>query len=173
MRRTLKHFSTWTKPELRKMMQNYKKMVTLARKYPDKYSWARTRKRQRGSVASMADELDTHEKTDGKPIKWEFDYDWIYFWTSQYVHATVLSLDSHAWSPPIKEWQRFEPFKVYMAPYRGKHTAGLAVFNTGVYLHKILLTAFRAIGQPYPDELSKPIERLLKGMSAHDIPTTP
>src|SRR5207245_4034589 len=63
IRRTLKHYSRWKKSELRKMMQDYKKVATLARNYPDKYSWARTRKRYTGSVATMAERLDTHEKT--------------------------------------------------------------------------------------------------------------
>ena len=106
----------------------------------------------------MAMELDSQEKTpDGKPVKWEFDYDWIYFWTSQYVHATVASIETHAWEPP-KSWESFKPFSVNIAPYRGKHTSGLAVFNTAIYLHKILVLAFRALGQPYPVTLSKPLE---------------
>jgi hypothetical protein len=164
IRRGLKHY-TWKKSELRKITPEYKKVMKLSRKFPDKYSWARTRKRFKGGVASMAAELDSHEKTpDGEPVKWEFDYDWIYFWTSQYVHATVASIDSHAWDPP-KAWETFKPFSMYTAPHRGKHTAGLAVFNTGLYLHKVLALAFRTLGQPYPDELSKPIAELLTSMS--------
>jgi len=164
MRRGLKHY-TWKESELRKMMPDYKKTAALARKYPDKYSWAKTRKQFKGGVASMAAELDSHERTpDGEAVKWEFDYDWIYFWTSQYVHANVASIDSHAWEPP-KSWERFKPFSVLIAPHRGKHTAGLAVFNTGLYLHKVLVLAFRTLGTPYPDELSKPLEQLLTSMS--------
>ncbi len=76
----------------------------------------------------MATEPDKHEKVAGQPINWEFEYDWIYFWTSQYVHATVACMDSHSLLPK-------EAFSINIAPERGEHTAGLAVFNVALYLH--------------------------------------
>jgi hypothetical protein len=107
----------------------------------------------------MAIEPDKHEKVDGQPVTWEFDYDWIYFWTSQYVHATVVCMDSHSVVPK-------EAFSINIAPQRGEHTAGLAVFNAALYLQKILVMAFRALKHDFPeDELLKPLGKLLTDMS--------
>ena len=106
----------------------------------------------------MANEPDTYETLEGVPFKWEFDYDWIYFWTSQYVHGTVVSLDSHAVMP-------LEPFLMTAAPKRGKHTAGLAAFNAGIYLNKILVMAFRALGRPFHPGIAEPLGNLLTDMS--------
>jgi len=169
IRRTLKHFYTvdsegnkvpqYTKAHLRKMMVDYKVLVKLARKFPDRTSWTTTRNRKsRGGAWMMANEPDTHEFVGGVPIKAEFDYDWIYFWTSQYVHATVVSMESHAVLP-------LEAFRVSIAPYRGAHTAGLAVFNTGAYLNKILIMAFRAIGHPFHAGIADPLGDLLLAMT--------
>ena len=163
MRRGLKHY-TWKRSELRNMMPQYKKIRTLSRKFPDKYSWVKTRKRYRGGVASLAAEIDTHEKTpEGMPLNWQFDYEWIYFWTSQYVRATALSIETHAWEPP-KKWKTFKPFLMHVAPNRGEHTAGLAVFNVSLYLHRVLVMTFRALGQPFPDSIFKPLRKLLTSM---------
>lgn len=169
MRRTLKHMYTvdadgnkipqYTKAELRKMMRDYKQSVKLARKYPNRTSWTQTRNRKsKGGVWMMANEPDKHEMLNGVPFKWEFDYDWIYFWTSQYVHATVVSLDSHAVLP-------LEPFLMTAAPARGRFTDGLAVFNTAAYLNKILISAFRALGHPFDPKLADPLGNLLVEMS--------
>jgi hypothetical protein len=166
IRKTLKHIYTvdsagkripqYSKPQLRQMIKDYKKLVVLARKYPERVtSWA-----GKGGVWKMAKEPDTVEMLEGTPFKWEFDYDWIYFWTSQYVHGTAVSLDSHAVLP-------LEPFLMSMAPIRGQHTAGLAVFNVGIYLNKILVMAFRALGRPFDASLADRLGDLLVNMSKH------
>lgn len=173
IRRTLKHIYTvdergkkiprYSKQQLRAMIRDYKKLVRLARKYPNRGSWTETpnRKASRGGIGRIAYEPDSYEKLDGLPYKWEFDYDWIYFWTSQYVHGTVVSLDSHAVLP-------LEPFLMTAAPKAGKHTAGLAVFNTGLYLNKILVMAFRALGRSFPEGLADPLGELLISMSGRE-----
>ena len=145
-------------------MPDYKKVVKIARKFPNRTSWTETqnRKASRGGAWMMAQERDKFEKVGGVPLKWGFDYDWIYFWTSQYVHATVVSVDTHAVLPR-------EAFSIRLAPERGYHTAGLAVFNTGLYLHKILVMAFRAIKHPFPDELAKPLGNLLREMANEEV----
>ena len=109
----------------------------------------------------MAQEPDRYEVLYGLPFRWEFDYDWIYFWTSQYVHATAVSMDTHAVHPR-------EAFLVRIAPERGEHTAGLAVFNAAVYMWKILVMAFRALKHPFPPTLSKPLWDLLIDMVGKD-----
>jgi hypothetical protein len=177
IRRAVKHFKggqdergrtqpKYTRAELRKQVPEYRRLVKLARKFPNRTSWTETRnkKASRGGAWKMAIEPDKYERVNGEPVRWEFDYDWSYFWTSQCVHATVACMDSHAVIPS-------EAFSIHIAPQRGEHTAGLAVFNTGLYLHKVLVLAFRAIKHPFPDELSKPLGGLLTGM-ANEVVTT-
>ena len=166
IRRTLKHFSkavnsTGSKPaysraDLRKMLSDYKIIAKIARKFPNRISWTETRNRKasRGGAWMMAKEADKYEKLDGKPYNWEFDYDWIYFWTSQYVHATVISMESHATFPR-------EAFSVRIAPERGEHTADLAAFNVALYIQKVLVMAFRAIKHDLPNELADPLGKLI------------
>ncbi len=172
IRRAVKHFKggkdklgrpqpKYTKAQLRKQVPQYETMVKLARKFPNRNSWTQTHnwKASRGGAWKMAVEPDKYEKVDGQPVKWEFDYDWIYFWTSQYVHATVACMDSHSVVPR-------EAFVINIAPERGEHTAGLAVFNTALYLHKILVMAFRAIKHDFPEnDLFAPLGKLLTEMS--------
>ena len=154
--RSTKHFGH-KKSQLREATPQYKKLVKLARKFPDRYSWTTTRK-LRGGARMMALEPDKHETEAGKPVQWVFDYDWIYFWTSQYVHGTSFALDTHAVLPK-------EPFKVHVAPERGQHTEGLAVFNTALYLYKILVLALHALGQDLPKKLNREFEIALTSMS--------
>ena len=85
----------------------------------------------------MAMEPDRYESVNGVPMKWEFDYDWMYFWTSQYVHATVVSMeDGHATRPT-------DPFVVRKSFQQARSNADMALFNAAVQLNKILLTAYR------------------------------
>jgi hypothetical protein len=170
IRRAVKHYkgdvdakgrrqSKYTKAQLRAHVPDYKLIVKYALKFPNRTSWTETSNRKsKGGAWKMATEPDTHEKVDGEPIKWEFDYDWIYFWTSQYVHATVACMDTHAVVPK-------EAFEIHIAPQHGEHTAGLAVFNTGLYLHKILVMALRSIKYDFPHELMEPLGRLLTEMA--------
>jgi hypothetical protein len=177
VRRTLKHYHTaedkasktpqYSKTQLRKMMVDYKIFVKLARKFPSNSSWTTTPgHKTKGGAWMMANEPDKHEFLDGKPIKAEFDYDWIYFWTSQYIHATVVSMESHAVLP-------LEAFRVSIAPHRGAHTAGLAAFNTGAYLKKILIMSFRAIGHPFPNRLASALDNLLISMTKREVRRKP
>jgi hypothetical protein len=175
IRRSLKHFyqrdeqgqfilddkdrkiPNYTKAELRRQMAGYKQHVKVARKYP-KYasSWADTRK-NKGGVRMMAKEADRYEVVSGVPLTWEFDYDWMYFWTSQFVHGTVVCMESHAVYPR-------QPFSIHNAPARMKYAEGMAAFNTAVQLHKILMSAFRAIGHDYPPGLRERLGNLLLSM---------
>jgi hypothetical protein len=160
IRRAAKHFKVqdskgrpqpkYTKKELRKMMPDYARMVRLARKYPKRFGAGWSGK----NAKEMALEADGHDRIDGKPVVWEFDYDWIYAWTSQYVHATAVSMDSHVTEPR-------EAFVVQIAPDRTRGVGTSAVVNTALYLWKILRMAFPALGQSFPAELSDPLEKLL------------
>lgn len=174
LRRMLKHFyrldkkgnkkPIYRKAALRSAMPDYKRLVKMARKYPNRTSWTETsnRKASRGGAWMMALEPDQHELMHGLPVKWEFDYDWIYFWTSQYVHATAVSMDdNHAVLPR-------DVFLMRRTPERGQYTAGLAVLNTAVYVAKILVLSFRALQHPLPSSLRDPLWKLLKGMNKSD-----
>jgi Family of unknown function (DUF5677) len=156
----------YTKAQLRKMMPNYNLMLKWARGYPQSPSahWSQARygskgkKAKKSSTWALATEADGHEKLNGQPVNWQFDYEWIYSWTSQYVHVTAACMDSHITQP-------MEAFRVQIAPYRTP-VAGPAVFNTTLYLYKILRMAFPAIGQPFPVNLSHSLEELLVKMTS-------
>lgn len=173
-KRAIKHFA-WTQKTLRQEAAFYKDFQRLKRKYPNKYSWL---KKHAKGVLTMAMEPDRVEKIgvfdkDGKPVldkrgkplmkpfTWEFDYEIIYFWTSQFVHVTIDSLDNHAATPN-------KPFKVYNpqtgTPIRHADIGNTALFNIVVTMHKILIVAFRSIGHAFPEELSKPLEACLKSL---------
>jgi len=170
IRRAVKHFTgentdgrqtpKYTRSQLRKVVPEYAKLVKLAQKYPEKTSWTTTRNRKasRGGAWRLANEPDRLEKSAGKPARWEFDYDWIYFWTSQYVHATVVSIESHAVVPR-------EAFAIRIGQNRGEHTADLAVFNCALYVQKILILAYRVMGHPLPDKLARPLASLVTRMA--------
>jgi hypothetical protein len=149
----------YTKKQLRAMMKHYKRYAKVARKFPNRTSWTETpnRRASKGGAWMMANEPDTQETLEGVPYKWEFDYDWIYFWTSQYVHATALSVDAHAVRPG-------EPFFI-KGSQKDDSTAGTAVFNVAVYLWKILVMAFRAIGHPFDPKISDPLWKFLVVLS--------
>jgi Family of unknown function (DUF5677) len=182
MRRSLKHFYVtdekgdwvldakgqkipqYTKGDFQKMLKGkYAMHAKVARKYPKRTSWTDTgNKATRGGVWMMAMEPDRYDSVNGVPMKWEFDYDWMYFWTSQYVHATVISMeDGHATRPA----QRF----VVRKPFQDGHSsADMAAFNTVVELNKILVMAYRALGHSYPSEIADPMGDLIFKMVRGD-----
>lgn len=172
MRRGLKHFyrtdengnwvldvngekiPNYTKADFRNMLEKkrYAAYVKAARKYPKRTSWTDTgSKATKGGAWMMAMEPDRYESVNGVPMKWEFDYDWMYFWTSQYVHATVVSMeDGHATSPT-------DPFIVRKPSQSARSSADMAAFNAAVQLNKVLLMAYRALGYTYPPEIADPL----------------
>jgi hypothetical protein len=180
VRRTLKHFylmdpdgkfildakgnkiPQYTKAQLRNLIRDYRKLAKVARKYPNRTSWSETRNRKsKGGAWMMAKEPDRYESVNGVPLRWEFDYDWTYFWTSQYVHATVVSMEpAHATRPR-------DPFVVHKPFQNNQSNADMAVFNTAVQLNKILLMAFRVLGRPFHPTIADPlgdfIVRMVRG----------
>ena len=184
MRRALKHFyrtdahgnwvldakgekiPNYTRADFRNMLdkRKYDTYAKVARKYPKRTSWTDTgSKGSRGGAWMMAMEPDRYESVNGVPMKWEFDYDWMYFWTSQYVHATVVSMeDGHATRPT-------EPFVVRKPFQRARSNGDMAVFNAAVQLNKILLMAYRALGHPYPPEIADPLGAFVVKMVRGDV----
>ena len=156
----------YTPKELKSMMPDYKLMLKWARAYPTSPGahWSQARygkkgkKGKAGNARTLAEEADGHEKVNGARVNWRFDYEWVYSWTSQYVHATAACLDSHVVEPR-------QAFVVQIAPERAQVMETSAVFNTALYLDKILRMAFRAIGQPVPTKVFEPLEELLLRLS--------
>jgi hypothetical protein len=173
-KRAIQHFS-YSQKTLRQEAASYKEFQILKRKYHNKYSWL---KKHAKGVSTMAMEpdrfeksaaldkngkplLDKRGKTKMKPFTWEFDYEIIYFWTSQFVHVTIDSLDNHNATSD-------KTFKVYNpqtgTPIRNANIGNTALFNTVVMMHKILIAAFRGTGHEFPDEFSKPLEACVKSL---------
>jgi hypothetical protein len=165
----------WTRKTLRETAASYKEFQVLKRKYP-KQGWLQASKKHAKGIWTMAMEPDRVEtigvvdrkgkpvlnkwgKPKMKPFTWEFDYRIIYFWTSQFVHVTIDSLDNHAATPD-------KTFKVYDpqtgTPVRNPDIGTTALFNTVITMHKILIAAFRSIGHEFPEELSGPLEACAK-----------
>lgn len=143
--------------------KSHKEFLRKARKYRSPYHWTlppptkQQRKLLGTNVSMMAKELDQHEQIGGIPIKWEFDYDWIYFWTSQYVHSTAWALNSHA-------VELRHPFRIHSNKSLDKNVPGLALFNAAIYLNKLLITVYRGLGHDQPKVIMDKLGDLLKRM---------
>jgi hypothetical protein len=115
---------------------------------------------ERGQTWVMATEEDPSElDAQGKGFKHEFDYDANYFWTSQYVHATVAGLPGHTIS-------RGEVFKVRARISEEKRRATDALFITVGTLCKIFVRACRSMNEAQPEalqELYRMIPRFYEG----------
>jgi hypothetical protein len=134
-----KVYSEWLK-RVKKHIPQHKKtrnrqheeFLAKARKYRSPYHWTlppRGKKKRKlfgTNVAMMAREFDAHETVDGLPVQWDFDYEMIYFWTSQYVHGTAWALNSHGGAP-------LEPFRVHNNRVFDKALPGLALFNAAFF----------------------------------------
>ncbi len=176
-RKAVEYFA-FSASALSKGMPFYKDFQSLERKFP-KQSWLQASRKHSKGIWTMAMEPDRFEKMPMltksrqavlnkrgkprfKPLNWEHDYRVIYFWTSQYVHVTIDSLDNHAAVPG-------KAFMIYTQgskpPIRRTDLGEMAIFNTALYIHRILLAGFRALGHGYPDELSKPIMAFVESLA--------
>ena len=167
-----KVYSEWLKRVKKHLPQRsyprnvrHQEFLKLARKYRSPYHWTlpprskRLRKLLGTNVAMMAREFDEHERLEGLPVTWDFDYEMIYFWTSQYVHGTVWVLNAHGVEPK-------EPFRVHHNKAMDKNLPGLALFNAAVFLFKLIVTVYRGLGHDQPErvvtELGSILKRLVK-----------
>jgi hypothetical protein len=179
-RKAVEYFA-FSASALSKGMPFYKDFQSLERKFP-KQNWLQASRKHSKGIWTMAMEPDRFEKMPMltksrqavlnkrgmprfKPLNWEHDYRVIYFWTSQYVHVTIDSLDNHTAVPD-------KTFRVYTQgsrpPIRNTNLGEMAIFNTVLYIHRILLAGFRALGHEYPDELSKPIIAFVESLARKD-----
>jgi hypothetical protein len=131
---------------------HHAEMMKIAKAYKHPHSWSGLP----GAVKAMAQEDDAFQNdANGKPMRCEFDYEVIYKWTSHYVHVTAVAVDTHA-------VEARSPFAVHSRKRFGFRLKELALFNTAVYLSKILLRSFAAIGRQVPPSIADEADRLLK-----------
>lgn len=153
------------KLRLSTLVRQYSLLQKMARRFP-KYggSWVDTRRPRKGQLRGarrLASEVDrVREALPGDASTWRFDYRWIYFWTSEYVHATATSLGSHT----TEDWR--EPFKIHAAPGYGGDTAGMATLNVATYLSRVLARALHVLGREFPQSLSQPLYRVIQAMNS-------
>jgi Family of unknown function (DUF5677) len=114
--------------------------LKIAKEFKSKHSWTG----DRGHVQMMAIEEDSAEFDEqGRGYRNEFDYDGLYFWSSQYVHATVAGIDGHASKVG-------EVFRVRAGRQLEKHHAADALFIVAVSLCKAFVYACRSINETQP-----------------------
>lgn len=128
------------------------KFKALAENYKNPLSWVGVR----GHIKQMAIELDKYEvDASGQPITHEFDYEFVYWQTSFYTHATIQSLLDHG-SPPG------EPFRIRRNIGADIHRGHEALFNVVAFLCKTFVCAFRGLRDEQPEELLRQGFSLLK-----------
>ena len=141
----------------------HEKAMELAEKYSNKHLWTG----HGGQAKLMALEADTYEIDEqGDPAKSEFDYDVIYFWTSQYVHATVVAAEGHA----------CEPGDVFRTSARHQTEQGLgdnALFNALVFLSKIFITGCRGMRIDQPEDILRSMHDSISSYAHVLTPTFP
>ena len=119
--------------------------LEIAKEFASKGNWTGVR----GQIKMMAIEEDDHEFDErGKGFRNEFDYDGLYFWTSQYVHATVAGIDGHV-------SKRGEVFKVRIRKHLEKDCAADALFITAVSLCKVFVYACRSMNEAQPNAIQE------------------
>jgi hypothetical protein len=120
-----------------------KEILEIANEFQSKSHWTE----QGGQAKLMAEEEDTVElDAQGKPYKSDFAYDALYFYTSHFVHVSVVALDAHATVPG-------DIFKVRTRPVVETKYAKLSLFNVATFLSKIFVCALRAVNEEQPPEL--------------------
>jgi hypothetical protein len=126
--------------------------MALAKKFKSKHYWSDLR----GQFKFMALKEDTRElDKHGHPFKSDFDYEVIYFWASQYVHATILALNEHA-------SERGAVFKVRPSKHAEDKRGVTALFNVLFCLSKIFVCGYRIIHEDQPEEILQDIHRTTK-----------
>jgi uncharacterized protein DUF5677 len=129
-----------------------KKLLELAKKYKNPHSWTDLR----GQAKIMAFEADAYEMDSaGNPIKQDFDYEYIYWQTSQYVHATILSLVGHG----VESEESFHIRQNIEDEIGRSHEA---LYNVLVFIPKIFVCAFRALRDEQPSEILQEAMELLR-----------
>jgi hypothetical protein len=124
-------------------MPHHDEMMRIAGKFPSKHHWTGIR----GQARFMAVESDTTEVDEyGKPLNSEYDYDVVYFETSQLVHATIPALEGH-----LSEHR--EVFRVWSRKDSDEKYRGKALFNVLLFLSKAFIYGCRVMHEDQPTVL--------------------
>jgi hypothetical protein len=123
--------------------------AALARNYNSAHRWTEAR------ISEMALEPDSYEVDDkGRPTIHDFDYEFVYWQTSQFVHATILSLVGHATS------QR-EPFRIRANINQDVGRGDEALFNALAFISKTFVSGFRGLQSDQPADILEETRLLL------------
>jgi hypothetical protein len=141
-----KHYPT--KVDHPKLSEGFAK---LAKVYNSAHRWTDAR------IKEMALEPDSYEVNEvGSPTIHDFDYEFVYWQTSQFVHATILSLGEH--STNHGEQFRIRP-KVGegFGPDRGEE----AIFNVLAFISKTFVSGYRGLNSDQPAEILEETRQVL------------
>lgn len=126
------------------------RLTALASQFKDPHRWSGHPTRH------LADEADTVERdATGRPLKYTFDYEVVYGWTSRYVHPTASALDSHVGYADV-------PFGIAPKEIAGNSEGDSALFNAALYLSRVCIYVFRKLGTGLPSQVDRRIKRLLE-----------
>jgi Family of unknown function (DUF5677) len=126
--------------------------MKMAQKFASKHQWTGLG----GQAKLMALEEDTVEKDEkGQPWKSEFDYDVIYFWTSHYVHATIIALTAHS-------SELGEVFRIRPRQRTERDLVGVASFNTLAFISRIIICGCRVMNHEQPERILEDMHKLMK-----------
>lgn len=140
-----------------KPMSFDQEFAKLAKNYKSAHSWANLR----GQAKSMALEEDSYEfdQETGQPIKQDFDYKLVYWWTSQFVHATVRSLYGHGAAQGV-------PFRIRANVHEEAGYSDLALFNVLAFTSKTIVCAFRGLQDDQPAEILEEMRQAMSSFAA-------
>jgi len=123
--------------------------MKIAEKFKNKHAWTGVG----GQTRMMAMEEDAFDVgDDGKPFRSEFDYEVIYFWTSHFVHGTVIAMEDHA-------VEARDIFRV-RAGRRRQYLGDNALFNVLAFIVRAFVCALRAMREDQPSILNEIQEQL-------------
>jgi hypothetical protein len=130
----------------------HEELMEMAKKFKSKHQWTK----HGGQAAFMALEKDSREQDEkGDPFTAKFDYDVIYFWTSQYVHATIKALDGHACTPGTI-------FRIGTRKRVEQVFGPRALFNVLVFLSKIVICGCRVMHEDQPEKILRDVQKMMK-----------
>ena len=123
--------------------------MKIAEKIKNKHAWTGVG----GQTRMMAVEEDAFDVgDDGKPFRSEFDYEVIYFWTSHYVHGTIIAMEDHA-------VEARDIFRVRGGKKR-QYVGDNALFNVLAFILRVFVCVLRRMREDQPKILDDIQEQL-------------
>lgn len=133
--------------------EHHEEAMVWAEKYSSPHQWLETR----GAVGAMAFEGDAFEiDGTGLPLKHAFDHEFVYWGSSHFVHATIMSLTAHL-------SLQGEPFRIRGGPVYPILRTDHILFNVVAFLRKTLLSACCGIRDDLPVDILDEMLELMRG----------